>query len=105
MNALFHDPEFADFYEDTYYNAILGDVDLDANNFTYTNALDSSEKRYAWHGCPCCVGNIPRALLEALPTWMYSTGQGFTLTLTCRRGQQSADRRVYGHEGGWRLNR
>jgi uncharacterized protein len=26
--------------------------------------------RYPWHGCPCCVGNIPRVLLM-LPTWMY----------------------------------
>ena len=45
-----------------------------ANNFTYTNALDSSERRYPWHDCPCCVGNIPRTLLM-LPTWMYATGK------------------------------
>lgn len=74
MGAIWHDARYVDLYEDTYYNAILGDVDLDAKNFTYTNALDSSEKRYPWHGCPCCVGNIPRTLLE-LPTWMYSTGK------------------------------
>ncbi len=74
MNAIWHDARYADLYEDTYYNAVLGDVDLDAKNFTYTNALDSSEKRYPWHGCPCCVGNIPRTLLQ-LPTWMYSTGK------------------------------
>ena len=74
MNAIYHQAHFADLYEDTFYNAILGNVDLEANNFTYTNALDSSEKRYPWHGCPCCVGNIPRTLLM-LPTWMYSTGK------------------------------
>jgi len=74
MNAIYHQARFADLYEDTIYNAILGDVDLDARNFTYTNALDSSEKRYPWHGCPCCVGNIPRTLLM-LPTWMYATGK------------------------------
>ena len=74
MNAIYHHSRFADLYEDTFYNAILGDVDLDARNFTYTNALDSSEKRYPWHGCPCCVGNIPRTLLM-LPTWMYATGK------------------------------
>ena len=74
MNAIFHQSRFADLYEDTFYNAILGDVDLEAKNFTYTNALDSSEKRYPWHGCPCCVGNIPRTLLM-LPTWMYATGK------------------------------
>jgi uncharacterized protein len=75
MNAIFHQSRFADLYEDTFYNAILGDVDLAANNFTYTNELDSNEKRYPWHGCPCCVGNIPRTLLM-LPTWMYATDPG-----------------------------
>ncbi len=74
MNAIYHQSRFADLFEDTFYNAILGDVDLDARNFTYTNALDSSERRYPWHGCPCCVGNIPRTLLM-LPTWMYATGR------------------------------
>ncbi|MGO9114787.1 MAG: beta-L-arabinofuranosidase domain-containing protein [Thermoguttaceae bacterium] len=74
MNAIYHQSRFADLYEDTFYNAILGDVDLAAKNFTYTNALDSSERRYPWHGCPCCVGNIPRTLLM-LPTWMYATGK------------------------------
>ncbi len=74
MNAIYHQSRFADLYEDTFYNAILGDVDLDAKNFTYTNALDSSDRRYAWHDCPCCVGNISRTLLM-LPTWMYATGK------------------------------
>lgn len=74
MNAIYHQSRFADLYEDTFYNAILGNVDLEARNFTYTNALDSSERRYPWHGCPCCVGNIPRTLLM-LPTWMYATGK------------------------------
>jgi hypothetical protein len=68
-----HDARYVDLYEDTLYNAILGDVDLEAQNYTYTNPLDSSEKRYKWHVCPCCVGNIPRTLL-GLPTWIYSTG-------------------------------
>jgi hypothetical protein len=48
-------------------------VDLHAENFTYTNPLDTKEQRYKWHQCPCCVGNIPRTLLM-LPTWMYATG-------------------------------
>ena len=65
--------KYADLLEETLYNAILGDVDLEARNFTYTNPLDSGERRYLWHGCPCCVGNIPRTLLR-LPTWMYSKG-------------------------------
>jgi DUF1680 family protein len=49
-------------------------VDLAAQNFTYTNPLDSSAARYKWHGCPCCVGNIPRTLF-LLPTWMYTLGR------------------------------
>ena len=57
--------------EETLYNAILGSVDLPGQNFTYTNPLDQAHARYAWHGCPCCVGNIARTLLM-LPTWMYA---------------------------------
>ena len=71
MGRAYHDARYADLAEETLYNAILGSVDLEAKNFTYTNALDSSERRYLWHGCPCCVGNVPRTLLS-LPTWMYS---------------------------------
>lgn len=71
MNLAFHHSRYADLLEETLYNALLGAVDLSAKNFTYTNPLDQTAKRYPWHGCPCCVGNIPRTLLE-LPTWMYS---------------------------------
>ena len=74
MGDIYRDARYADLAEETYYNAILGDVDLPAKNFTYTNELNSAEQRYPWHACPCCVGNIPRTLLE-LPIWMYSTGK------------------------------
>jgi hypothetical protein len=72
MNLAYREARYADLLEETLYNAILGSVDLPANNFTYTNPLDQRHARYAWHGCPCCVGNIPRTLLM-LPTWMYAT--------------------------------
>lgn len=65
----------ASIYEDTLYNAVLSDLDLPGENFTYTNALDTDEARYPWHVCPCCVGNIPRALLS-LPTWTYTAAPG-----------------------------
>jgi uncharacterized protein len=65
---------YADLAEETLFNAVLGDVDLEAQNYTYTNPLDSSGKRYKWHVCPCCVGNIPRTLLS-LPTWTYTRGR------------------------------
>jgi DUF1680 family protein len=73
MNLAYHDSRYSSLYEETLYNAILGDYDLAGANFTYTNALSTDESRYPWHVCPCCVGNFPRTLLM-LPTWMYSTG-------------------------------
>ncbi len=73
MQLAYHDARYANLYEGTLYNAILSDFDLAGDNFTYTNSLDTSETRYPWHDCPCCVGNIPRTLLQ-LPTWMYSKG-------------------------------
>jgi uncharacterized protein len=73
MNLAYHDAKYADLYEETMYNALLGALDLDGKYFYYTNALSSSQPRYAWHVCPCCVGNIPRTLLM-VPTWTYVTG-------------------------------
>jgi DUF1680 family protein len=74
LQMIHHDARYADLAEETLYNAILGDVDLEAQNYTYTNPLDSSGRRYKWHVCPCCVGNIPRTLLS-LPTWTYTKGK------------------------------
>ena len=73
MNIAYNDAKYADLYEETMYNALLGSLDLDGKNFYYTNPLASSVSRYAWHGCPCCVGNIPRTLLM-IPTWTYVKG-------------------------------
>lgn len=73
LGQAYRDSRYADLAEETLFNALLGDVDLEARNYTYTNPLDSSGKRYPWHVCPCCVGNIPRTLLS-LPTWAYTRG-------------------------------
>jgi len=70
MNMTYHDAKYADLYEETLYNALLGSIDLEGKNFYYQNPLSSSRSRYNWHVCPCCVGNIPRTLLM-LPTWTY----------------------------------
>jgi DUF1680 family protein len=70
LNMTYHDARYADLYEETLYNALLGSMDLAGKNFYYQNPLDARGPRYEWHGCPCCVGNIPRTLLM-LPTWMY----------------------------------
>jgi hypothetical protein len=75
LNLTYQDAKYVDSYEETLYNAILGDVDLSGTHFYYTNTLETGDRggmRTAWHNCPCCVGNIPRTLLM-LPTWMYAT--------------------------------
>ena len=70
MNLAYHDAKYADLYEETMYNALLGSTDLDGKNFYYDNPLADLRDRYPWHACPCCVGNIPRTLLM-IPTWTY----------------------------------
>lgn len=70
MNIAYHNARYADLYEETMYNALLGSIDLEGKNFYYDNALATSQSRYSWHVCPCCVGNIPRTLLM-IPTWTY----------------------------------
>ena len=75
LNMTYHDAKYADLYEETLYNALLGSMDLEGKNFYYQNPLDARGRRYDWHGCPCCVGNIPRTLLM-LPTWTYVKDAG-----------------------------
>ncbi|MFW6206248.1 MAG: glycoside hydrolase family 127 protein [Gemmatimonadota bacterium] len=71
LNRLYQDAEHADLFEETMYNALLGSIDLEARHYYYDNPLDANIPRFQWHGCPCCVGNIPRTLLM-LPTWSYA---------------------------------
>jgi DUF1680 family protein len=73
LNLAYHDAKYADLYEETMYNALLGATDLEGNTFYYTNPLIGS-RRTPWHACPCCVGNIPRTLLM-IPTWTYVKGR------------------------------
>src|SRR5215472_5715431 len=69
LNLAYHDAKFADLYEETMYNALLGGVNLDGKAYAYTNPLVNTE-RAEWHVCPCCVGNLSRTLLM-IPTWSY----------------------------------
>ncbi|HEX4286970.1 MAG TPA: beta-L-arabinofuranosidase domain-containing protein [Terracidiphilus sp.] len=69
LNLAYHDAKYADLYEQTMYNALLGGVALDGKSFCYTNPLANTE-RARWHICPCCVGNLARTLLM-VPTWSY----------------------------------
>ncbi len=73
MNIAYHDAKYADLYEESMYNALLGATDLAGTVFYYTNPLTGG-MRTAWHNCPCCVGNIPRTLLM-IPTWTYVKGK------------------------------
>jgi hypothetical protein len=74
LNLAYHDAKYADLYEETLYNALLGATDLDGKVFNYTNPLIDG-RRTPWHACPCCVGNIPRTLLM-IPTWTYVKSRG-----------------------------
>jgi DUF1680 family protein len=71
MFRIHHKAHHMDVQERTLYNNILGAVELSGENFFYQNPLASDKARYSWHGCPCCVGNIPRALL-AIKDLMYA---------------------------------
>ncbi|MFL6620439.1 MAG: beta-L-arabinofuranosidase domain-containing protein [Povalibacter sp.] len=71
MGLAYHDARYADLLEETMYNALLGGLALDGKTFYYPNALDAREHRTLWHVVPCCVGNIPRTLLQ-MPTWTYA---------------------------------
>ncbi|HLP75462.1 MAG TPA: beta-L-arabinofuranosidase domain-containing protein [Candidatus Paceibacterota bacterium] len=73
LNLAYHDAKYADLYEETMYNALLGATDLEGTVFNYTNPLIDGH-RTSWHVCPCCVGNIPRTLLM-VPTWTYLKGK------------------------------
>ncbi len=69
LNLAYHDAKYADLYEQTMYNAVLGGLALDGQSYCYTNPLVNTE-RAKWHVCPCCVGNVARTLLM-IPTWTY----------------------------------
>lgn len=82
MHQLHRDAHYRDVQERVLYNNLLGAVELTGENFFYQNPLASDKPRYPWHGCPCCVGNIPRALI-AIKDLMYSTNAaGDTLYLS-----------------------
>ena len=42
MNLAYHDAKYADLYEETMYNALLGSTDLAGKVFYYTNPLDAN---------------------------------------------------------------
>jgi DUF1680 family protein len=96
LHLAYHDAQYADLYEDTMYNALVGSLAIDGKNYYYDNPLDARATRYPWHSVPCCVGNLPRTVLM-LPTWMYSRGaDGIYVNLFA--GSKGADRGRRRHE-------
>jgi DUF1680 family protein len=77
LHRLHADGHYRDVQERVLYNNLLGAVELSGTNFYYQNPLDEKKARYPWHGCPCCVGNIPRSLL-AIKDLMYSVNSART---------------------------
>lgn len=71
MHRIHKDGHYIDVQERVLYNNILGAIELSGENFYYQNPLVDDRARHAWHVCPCCVGNIPRALM-AVKDLMYS---------------------------------
>ncbi len=68
-----------DVQERLMYNNLLGSISENGENFFYQNPLNATKMRYPWHGCPCCVGNIPRTLF-ALKDCAYAiSADGHTL--------------------------
>ena len=71
MHRIHKTGHYVDVQERVLYNNILGAIELSGENFYYQNPLVGDRPRYPWHGCPCCVGNIPR-VLAALKDRIYS---------------------------------
>jgi hypothetical protein len=71
MHRLHADAAFRDVQERVLYNNVLGSLERTGTNFYYQNPLTSKLPRTSWHACPCCVGNIPRALI-AIKDQTYS---------------------------------
>ena len=71
MHRIHRSGHYADVQERVLYNNVLGSIELSGENFYYQNPLTGDRARYPWHGCPCCVGNIPRTLI-AIKDLAYS---------------------------------
>jgi len=63
MHRIHRQAHCIDVQERSLYNNVLGAIELSGEKFFYQNPLCSEKGRCSWHGCPCCVGNIPRTLL------------------------------------------
>ena len=59
LNMTYHDACFADLYEETLYNALLGSVDMDGKNFYYQNRWIRTWHKLARHPAPWAASRVP----------------------------------------------
>ena len=72
-------PRVEDVRERLLYNLVAGAIANDGTRFLYRNPPNGRERHYPWHGCPCCIGNIPRTLLAVKDTLYAFARDGKTL--------------------------
>jgi len=75
--------EYMDVIERALFNNVLSGVSLDGKKYFYRNPLmsDGSEKRWAWHLCPCCPPMLLKVMGE-LTSYFYGTdGKGVYVNL------------------------
>ena len=76
LNRAYHAARYADLYEETLYNAILGGVDLEGQNYTYTNPLDSGERRYVQHRLEECADRVREWVESGAAIYVCGSLQG-----------------------------
>lgn len=77
LDRLVLDARHADAVETVLYNGALSGLSADGTQFFYDNVLESQgqNRRWAWHYCPCCTGNIAR-FVAAMGQYVCSAGEG-----------------------------
>jgi len=72
MNELEANGKYMDEFERVIYNNFLSGISLGGDHYFYENPLiGNGNKRWAWHGCPCCPPMILK-LAGAIPQYIYA---------------------------------
>jgi hypothetical protein len=77
LSTLELDGRYADLAETVMLNGALSGLSCEGDRFFYDNPLESDggHRRWAWHYCPCCTGNIAR-FVASVGTNFYAVGEG-----------------------------
>ena len=90
MHRLDQDAAYRDVQERVLYNNLLGcDRTRRRQLFLSKPARTPSQARYPWHGCPCCVGNIPRTLFAIKDLHVFRQPVAHRAVPESFRGQRS----------------